>query len=117
MLSPTELAAMQAMQALALPDVATITRRTYADDGAGGSVESVTTSVRVCRVAAASAGQVQMLGGRFAESQVWRVTFVALADVRKDDRVDVLGKSLEVAAVLGALSRETARVTLCTERV
>lgn len=117
MLSTAELDFMRAQQNLSLDKSATVTRRTYVDDGAGGSTESTSTSSLPCRVAPASAGQIAMLGGRFAELQVWRVTFAALADVRKTDKIAVAGKDLEVQAVLGEESRETARVTLCVERV
>lgn len=117
MLTTAELTDMRATQALTLDQTATVTRRVYADDGAGGSTESTTTASLPCRVAPASGGQRQMLGGQFAELSVWRVTFAALADVRKNDKVDVLGKKLEVQLVMGPESRETARVTLCVERV
>ncbi len=117
MLSTAELTDMRALQALTFDQVATVTRRTYTDDGAGGQTESTSTSSLPCRVAPASAGQRQMLAGQYAELAAWRVTFAALADVRTSDMVTVAGHSLEVIAVLGAESRETAKVVLCVERV
>lgn len=122
MLTDAELCDMRTLQALTFDQVATVTRRVYADDGAGGQTETTTTSSLSCRVAPASAQQAagvrsSYLGGQFAEIQIWKVTFAALADVRKNDRIVVAGKSLEVQGVLGAESRETARVTLCVERV
>jgi hypothetical protein len=117
MLTATELTDMRTMQALTFDQVATVSRRAYSDDGAGGQTETVSLISLPCRVAPATAGQRQSLAGQYAELQVWRVTFAALADVRRNDKISVLGKSLEVLAVLGAESRETARVTLCTERL
>ncbi len=117
MLSTAELTDMRALQALTFDQVATVTRRTYTDDGAGGQTESTSTSSLPCRVAPASAGQRQMLAGQNAELPAWRVTFAALADVRLTDRISVAGHNLEVVAVLGTESRETARVVLGVQRL
>lgn len=106
------------MQALTFDQSATVTRRTFAPSGNGGVTATETTATLSCRVAPATAGQRESLAGQQGvELQVWSVTFAAGADVRKADRIAVLGKTLEVQAVLGAESRETARVVLATERV
>lgn len=120
-LTDSQVAAMRAVQGQTLDQSVTVTRRVAgAPDGAGGIAETTSTSTLSCRIAPAPANQVnqvQMLGGRVAELQVWRVTFAALADVRRNDRIVVAGKNLEVMAVLGEESRETARVCLAVERV
>lgn len=108
---------MRSVQVLTLVDTATIHRRTYAADGMGGQTETVATSSAACRVAPASAAQVEMVAGQVAEKQVWRITFAAEADVRKADRLTVGSKQYEVLAVLGPESRETARITVCVERI
>lgn len=118
MLTAAELSSMRTLQALTFDQVAVVTRRAYTDDGAGGQTVTSTTTNLPCRVAPVNvATQAAMLGSQFAESQVWKVTFAALADVRKNDKIAVLSKSLEVQAVLGEESRETARVVLCVERL
>ena len=118
MLTEAELTSMRSLQAHTLDQVATVTRRTVgASDGAGGWETVEATAKLPCRVAPASFGQVQMLGGRAAELQVWRATFAAGADVRTNDKIAVAGKQLEVQAVLGGESRETARVAIAIERV
>lgn len=117
MLTATELCNMRTMQTLTFDQVGAVIRRVYADDGAGGQTTSETTFSLPCRVAPASDSQKQMLGAQYAELQAWKVTFAALADVRKNDKIVVLGKNFEVQSVLGAESRETARICLCVERV
>lgn len=117
MLSAAELADMRSIQALTFDQSATVTRRTYTDDDAGGQTTSDATHSLPCRIAPASGAQQQMLGGQYAEMQTWRITFAAGADVRLDDRLAVAGHNLEVVAVLGAESRETARVTLGVVRI
>lgn len=110
---------MRSMQALTFDQTATVTRRSYTSDGAGGQTVTITAISLPCRVAPANsiASRAANVAGQPAEFFGWRVTFAAGADVRKDDWISVAGHAFEVVAVLGAESRETARVVLCAERV
>ena len=120
MLTDAELASMRAMQALTFDQVATVTRRSYVEDGMGGQVESSTTATLPCRVAPplqSNQAQQRVLGGQLYEGFPWRVTFAAGADVQVTDAISAAGHNFEVTAVLGSESRETARVVLCTDEV
>ena len=117
MLLTAELTDMRAIQALTFDQVATVTRRVLTDDGSGGQTESNATFSLPCRVAPASGMQRQMMGAQYAELQSWKVTFAALSDVRLTDRISVAGHSIEVVAVLGTESRETALIVLGVQRL
>lgn len=117
MLTAAELTEMRAMQTLTFDQTATVTRRTYSDDDTGGQTVSNSTFSLPCRIAPASGAQRQMLGAQYAELQAWRVTFAAGADVQLKDKIEVAGHKVEVVGMLGAESRETARVVLGIERI
>lgn len=116
MLTPAEIAAMQATQNTALPDVATITRRVYVSDGAGGQTDSTTVASAACRLAVASPAQSQMIAGQLNEKPAWRITFAQGTDVGSGDMITVGARSFEVVSLLAGASWETARVALCAER-
>lgn len=116
MLSTAELAGLRATQALALPDVATITRRSYASDGMGGQTATTATHTLPCRAAPASAQQAQLVAGQLNERAAWRITFAQGADVLETDMITVGARSFEVLTLLAGGSWETARVALCAER-
>lgn len=116
MLSAAELAGMRATQAMALPDVATITRRVYASDGEGGQTVSATVTQAACRLAVARAQEAQLVAGQLNERPAWRITFAQGVDVRSTDMISVGGRSFEVVSLLAGSSWETARVALVAER-
>ena len=117
MLTPSELAAMREVQLLTLIDTATIYRRTYSSDGAGGQAETVSTSTAACRVAPSNnMPDQQAFGGVTNEAQLWRITFAYNTDVQKNDRIGVGTRTFEVVGVLAPESRETARIVIAVER-
>lgn len=107
---------MRTTQAAALPDVATITRRTFVSDGMGGQTATTSTSTAACRLAVASAGQAQMIAGQLSEKPAWRIAFAQGTDISSGDMISVAGRSFEVVGLLAGGSWETARVALCAER-
>jgi hypothetical protein len=116
MLSAAEVTSMRSVQAAALPEMATITRRTFTPDGMGGQVEAASAFQLPCRASVASAQQAQLVAGQLNERTAWRITFAANADVRETDMITVGTRSFEVLTLLAGGSWETARVALCALR-
>lgn len=117
MLTVAELNSMRMTQALVLPEVATIGRRSYSSDGAGGAVETVTETVAPCRVAVSTReADRAIVAGRQLEAPPVRITFAQGTDVRSDDKLEVGGRLFEVLAVYAPASYETARVCVCVTK-
>lgn len=112
------LAQVRSMQALTFDKTATVTRATWIDDGAGGTLPGTPVTFAVaCRLSPnKTADSEAVLAGAIDTTGMWEITFPALTDIRADDDITVDGKSFEIARVYGPKSRETARVVLAVER-
>lgn len=111
MLSASDLAAMQATQALALPSTCTISRRSLASDGMGGYTETwatLTASV-ACRLSAHSAPTEAIMAERYGGRQTWMLTLPAGTDVTHEDRVVIGSVTYEVVGLSSGGAWETAR--------
>ena len=116
MLTTAEIAAMAATQALTMTEVCTVTRRTLTTDSAGGYTDAwATASTTVCRVAPVGASEA-VLAGQQRSLANWKLTLPAGTDVADADRLTVGSRVFEVVGILGAETRETARVVLCQAR-
>jgi hypothetical protein len=117
MLTDAELGKMRAEQVKTMLDTATIGRRILQSDGAGGTTETFTQEESVCRIAASTnQPDYQMFAAAVNEAQLWRITFPAGTDVRKEDQILANGRTFEVLGVMAPATFETARVTICVER-
>ena len=111
MLSATDLAAMKATQATALPSTCSISRRVLSPDGLGGYSETwptLTASV-ACRLSAHSAPTEAVMAERYGGRQTWMLTTPAGTDVTADDRVVIDSVTYEVVGIASAGAWETAR--------
>lgn len=116
MITASDLAAMQATQALTLTTACNIVRRTYASDGMGGQTETLVLIDALCRIVpSANMPDYSIFAARAVEHGLFRVTFAAGTDVRKDDQIITLGQTLEVLGVLAPKTVETARVVIAVE--
>jgi head-tail adaptor len=111
LLSATDLAAMKATQALALPSTCTIERRSLVADTLGGYTETWATlaSGVACRLSAMSAPSEVVVAERWAGRAMYQLTVPAGQDVTADDRVVVGSVTYEVAGLNSAGAWETAR--------
>jgi hypothetical protein len=120
MLSSAELTALRAAQAATFDQSAVIKRLpTFVSDGAGGATAGSPTTVATvaCRVAPANVADTEMVAAAGVVSrQVWRVTVPQGTDVRAADWLTIGGRTLDVMAIYGPRSFETARVLVCVER-
>ncbi|MFN8533850.1 MAG: head-tail adaptor protein [Dehalococcoidia bacterium] len=110
--SALDLAQLAGLVDAALPESATVQRRTPADDGRGGqSVSWPTALATVCRIAGLSANDRQIADKLGVEASATLV-FAAGSDVRASDRVVAGGVTWTVLAVEAPTSYETRRVAL-----
>lgn len=103
MLSATEIAAMQDTAEDAMPDTATVSRKTLTSDGQGGFTAAWATASTVdCRIEAAGrlTPQERLVAERVAPRKVYRVTVPHDADVIPADRLVIGGATYEVQAPL-----------------
>ena len=119
MLTATELAAMRATQATAMPDTCVISRPTLTPDGAGGQTEGFATVATVaCRVGPmGNRGEERAIAERMGAVTPYMVTVPTTTDVRTQDRIVVGARTFEVATVLDTEAWETARRVACIEVV
>ena len=116
MISANELASMQAEQAKTLTTAASIVRRTYTSDGMGGQTETLVLTDAMCRIVpSANMPDYSIFAAQAVEKQLFRVTFAAGTDIRKDDQIITLGQTLEVLGILAPKTVETARVVIAVE--
>jgi head-tail adaptor len=111
LLSATDLAAMKATQALALPSTCTIQRVTRVADTLGGYTETWATlaSGVACRLSAVGASTEVVVAERWAGRAMYQLTLPAGQDVTADDRVVISSVTYEVAGLNSAGAWETAR--------
>lgn len=116
MITDVELASMQATQAGALAEPCIIYRRSYALDGAGGTIETEAGIASICRLSASNSQPDQSLvAGAQREGIAWRVTLPASADIHIKDRIAIGSRSFEVLAVYGPATWGTAKQCVCIE--
>lgn len=111
LLAATDLAAMKAAQASALPLTCIISRRALSPDGAGGYTESwsnLATNV-ACRLAPLGTPSEVVVAERFAGRQQWQLTLPTGQDITHEDRVVIGGVTYEVVGLNSAGAWETAR--------
>lgn len=85
-----ELDEMRKAQETAMPNTATVQRRSNSDDGFGGRTGTTWTDVYVdqkCRITMAQTLDLGGQGGRKIELEKWTVRFPFGLDVREHDRV------------------------------
>ena len=114
MLSASDLTTMRAAQALALPDTATRTRKTYVSDGMGGQTASETTTSYACRIAPTSGRELE-IAARLTSAVTFTVTLPYDVDVTADDELTVDGRTFKVVAVLAGGAWQTALRVLAVE--
>lgn len=131
MLTSGMLTLARQVQALTFDKYCQVIRSTEVSDGAGGTTttQAVLSNVR-CRIAPALLMRDEgIVAGQVQGQTPWRVTvpantivseadelWVADADVRDGDGFLTNARKMEVAAVYGPESRETARVCICSEK-
>jgi len=117
MLTAEQLAAIQAVQAEAMTQTATIIRLSNVSDGMGGYTQTSTESPAACRVAPSrNMPDATVFAGRLNESIPWRVYLPAGTDVREGDRLTVGDRTFEVLGILAPHTYETATCCVCAER-
>ncbi|MDQ5960159.1 MAG: Head-tail adaptor protein [Pseudomonadota bacterium] len=116
MLSASELAAMRATQAEALPGTAVISRNSPTSDGMGGWTDAwVAVGTVDARLAAAQeSGAERLIADRIVGLDAWIITTPQGTDVTERDRVVIDSRTFEVVTVL-PWSWETARRVVATE--
>jgi len=91
---------MQADVASTFPDVATITRETLVDDGAGGLIPSGSPTTITSQVfLIPKGGSEAEYADRVSHRATWIAKMPAETDVRQKDRVEILGSTFEVLDV------------------
>jgi len=114
LLSDATLAQMRAAQALALPDTATRTRKTYVSDGMGGQTMSESTATYAVRDSPTTGRELE-IAGRITSAVTRTLTFPHDADVVADDEVTINGRGRQVIAVLQGGAWQTALRVLAVE--
>jgi hypothetical protein len=114
LLSTAELAEMRATQLEALPDTATILRRSLTSDGRGGQAESYSEAgSAACRISFEGGNKPIMPdsvdGGRPAPQERFIVTLPHDADVLETDRLTIGDDTFEIVTSLAARSWQTAK--------
>jgi head-tail adaptor len=111
-LTSDELADMRTAQNAALPDTATLFRKTRSVDETGGISETRAEVATVkCRVTRQRPRELQQ-GGKDVILADWVVTLPYGTDVRSDDEIETGGRALRVVGLLNA-SWRTAERALC----
>lgn len=118
MLTEAQLTSIRETMAPSRTEEAYMKRAGYTADGKGGRIASDTTlgpyRVRVRTIAHLGEAE-QLIAGRLTGETRYGVSFEALADVRRADRIVVSGLTLEVVNVLGPTTREATRRAQCIE--
>lgn len=117
MISPAQLASMQAAVAASLPDRCSILRNQPEDDGQGGwtdSYQDVATRVpcRLARIPTQTDPE-RATSGVLLATQQYRLYLPAGTDLRPADRVSVNGLTLEVDERVPGLSNPVQLVAQC----
>lgn len=107
---------MRSVQQQTMTETVVISRRTLTTDSIGGYTDSwATASTTVGRIAPVGANEATLAGQQRILAN-WKITLPASTDVRNEDRLTIGSRVFEVVGIMGAETRETARVTLCQER-
>ena len=114
LLSDVTLAQMRAAQALALPDTATRTRKTYVSDGMGGQTPDELTTTYACRLASTSGRELEV-AARVTSAVTFTITLPHDADVVASDELTVNGRTFKIVAVLAGGAWQTALRVLAVE--
>jgi head-tail adaptor len=116
MISPAELAAMQATASSALDQTITVKRATLTSDGAGGSSESFATVHTVSgNLAQPSAGMLQNYDYLVGSVSSWLLRVAVGTDIRINDRLTVGSLTVRVQVLLQPQSYQTSMRFLCAE--
>lgn len=115
MITSTELTWMRAAQEDAMPDTATITRRTHTSDGAGGSTSTPSTSSAACRLMPAGTGTEELVAQGIEVKNGRIIAWPHGTDIRAADRVTIGGREFEIKAILRAGAWATAIRTAAVE--
>ncbi len=101
LLDDADLALFRAVAEQALPDIATIERRTETSDGGGGTTTSwATLAVDVpCRLSPVAGGEIGLIGSRISDEATSVVTMAADRDVVESDRLVIAGATYDVTLV------------------
>lgn len=112
LLSTNQLARLRTISKQAMPDTATILRRTLTDDGNGGKVESyASVGTAPCRIAFGGSKteptlKDRQVGGRITPQQEWIVTLANDANVLETDRLQINGATYEIISSIRVRSWE-----------
>ena len=118
MLTSRDLSRMRETQADFFPSTGTRTRRTPVADGAGGYTETTTTATTDVRLAVSTyAPDREIRAGKVIEGPAWRVYCAQSFDVKADDMWTIDGRNFEILAVYAGSSWETARMSICEEKL
>ena len=127
-LSATDLRQMREAADTLLTETCEVLRTTMIDDGQGGVMPSGEAVISVmtwkeitaapkCRVAPSVGGADRLAASKISNVQTWTITLPALTTVLTTDRRRVNGRTLDIAAIMGAHSDEVRRCVVCTESV
>lgn len=116
LLSSADLAAMRAVQLLALPDSAGVYRRVVTADTTGGNTYTwpSATHTYACRIAPQAPSR-QLVNERTTDRQQWIVTFAYNADVLDTDKIVVSGHTLYAVGFDSGGAWQTALRVICEE--
>jgi head-tail adaptor len=115
-LTAAELAAMRAVQKAALPETATIRRATASRTTTGGtSLEWSDAGTAACRLSSRGVPQEYLEAGAARGVQYWMVTLPYGTDVRREDRLVIAARMLEVVGLASGGEWETAMRVVCAE--
>jgi hypothetical protein len=104
MLTATDVARMQAVQADFRPEFATLRTRTQTTDGQGGRTDTYTTTVVACRLRAMNAEQTQRFADQLGGVSGWVITLPVRTAV---DEGDVICIATVDYSVIGVTDKES----------
>ncbi len=113
-LNAGQLAQLRTLHERALPNTATILRRTLTSDGQGGQTQSyASVGTTICRLAFFGGNRPVMpdteQSGKIEPKERWIVTLPYGADALETDRLTINGVTYEIVSALDRRSHETAR--------
>jgi head-tail adaptor len=116
MLTDSDLAAMRATQARALPETATIRRATTSRTATGGTSESWDDAGSAsCRLSSRGVPREYLEAGAVSGAHYWMVTMPYDTAVTREDRLIVGGRTLEIVGFASGGEWATALRAVCVE--
>jgi hypothetical protein len=116
MISAAELAAMQSMQAEAMPDTCVRNRTVLTSDSMGGSTAGAPATVTYdCRLSSRGVPDEYLAMDRASGKQLWMVTLPISADVLTTDYLTVNGVEMEILGFVSGGTWATAKRVVCVE--